>query len=459
MAPPPRIRLTEFRLESIPCRTRLPFRFGIHTLTEAPLGLARGRVLFEDGTEAWGQASDLWVPKWFEKDPEKSLADDTAALEQSALLAAESARSEEWETAFDLWLRIHGNRVASVPRDGSDLLVRGYGVAMVERLVLDAVSRHAGLPFHAALSSGLFGLEPERIHGELSAWRPTDSLPDQPATSITMRHTVGLLDTLREHDLKQEVGDGLPETLEADIKRNGLDHFKIKVAGPGDLDRLMAVADVLREKVPSGARFTLDGNEQFEDMGQVADLLERVRCAPGGEEFLGGLLFIEQPLARARTFDPAAHGDMAAVTAVAPVLIDEADLDTWSFPAAIDLGYRGVSVKACKGVFRAVLNAGLCHVRGGGLFQSGEDLTNLPVIALQQDLALMTALGIEHVERNGHHYFRGLDHLAPEVVQYALDQHGDLYREDERGATLRIADGRLSIASLERPGLGADLLP
>ena len=33
-----------------------------------------------------------------------------------------------------------------------------------------------------------------------------------------------------------------------------------------------------------------------------------------------------------------------------------------------------------------------------------------------------------HVERNGHHYFRGLDHLPSEVAAEALAAHPDLYR-------------------------------
>ena len=67
-----------------------------------------------------------------------------------------------------------------------------------------------------------------------------------------------------------------------------------------------------------------------------------------------------------------------------------------------------MSVKNCKGVFRALLSRGLCELADDGSFQSAEDLTNLPVLALQQDLATIAALGLPHVERNGHHYFKGL---------------------------------------------------
>ncbi len=41
--------------------------------------------------------------------------------------------------------------------------------------------------------------------------------------------------------------------------------------------------------------------------------------------------------------------------------------------------------------------------RSQGLFLSGEDLTCQAGLAVQQDLALVSLLGLSHVERNGHH--------------------------------------------------------
>ena len=138
----------------------------------------------------------------------------------------------------------------------------------------------------------------------------------------------------------------------------------------------------------------------------------------------------------------------------APVLIDEADDRLDAFPRAVELGYRGVSVKNCKGVFRALINRGRCDLSREKLFQSAEDLTNLPVVALQQDLATIAALGLQHVERNGHHYFRGLDHLPAAVASDALAAHPDLYTRDDHGVVLRIEGGRLQIGSLQQTGYG-----
>jgi hypothetical protein len=91
---------------------------------------------------------------------------------------------------------------------------------------------------------------------------------------------------------------------------------------------------------------------------------------------------------------------------------------------------------------------------------SAEDLTTLPGLCVQQDLALVSALGLSHVERNGHHFIDGMS-FAPEAEQAAFAAaHPDLYAQTNGGpARLRITEGRLSIASLACPGfaVAADL--
>ena len=102
------------------------------------------------------------------------------------------------------------------------------------------------------------------------------------------------------------------------------------------------------------------------------------------------------------------------------------------------------------------------------MFQSSEDLTNVGVLSLQQDLLTGAVLGLPHVERNGHHYFRGLDHLPGAVVSSALAAHPDVYRElpsaceqlstAGMGAALRIVDGCIDIRSiLNAVGYGQSL--
>ena len=56
---------------------------------------------------------------------------------------------------------------------------------------------------------------------------------------------------------------------------------------------------------------------------------------------------------------------------------------------------------------------------------------------LSINLATVRALGIGHVERNGHHYVRGLAHCSAAERAAALRHHGDLYTGDASEAWMR----------------------
>ena len=80
----------------------------------------------------------------------------------------------------------------------------------------------------------------------------------------------------------------------------------------------------------------------------------------------------------------------------------------------------------------------------------------VPVVSLHQDLVHVAALGIDHVERNGHHYVRGLDHLSAVERAWCFERHGDLYRAEGQSGLLDIREGQISVGSLQRSGLGVD---
>ena len=141
------------------------------------------------------------------------------------------------------------------------------------------------------------------------------------------------------------------------------------------------------------------------------------------------------------------------------MIIDESDGDLDSFERAVELGYRGVSTKNCKGLFKALANAALARrlsgERGVPFLITAEDLMNLPVVPLHQDLAHVAALGLDHAERNGHHYVRGLDHLSPPERERVLGEHEGLYRRSKESGFLHVdggSDRRALPAALPRPG-------
>jgi hypothetical protein len=135
-----------------------------------------------------------------------------------------------------------------------------------------------------------------------------------------------------------------------------------------------------------------------------------------------------------------------------------------SYAQAIGLGYRGVSSKNCKGAIRSVLNAGLTWLHNDrGKRQdftiTGEDLCTVGVVPVQSDLCLAAALGLPHIERNGHHYHPGLTYLPEATRRAALAAHRDFYIEERGIIGPNIVDGRLQIGSLQCAGFGFALEP
>jgi hypothetical protein len=278
----------------------------------------------------------------------------------------------------------------------------------------------------------------------------------RPGAEIAVRHTVGLVDPIVAADQKagERVDDGLPETLEEVVHHYGCRYYKLKVGGDvaADLDRLTRIAGVL-DRSAGDYRATLDGNEQYDAVEGIAELWRRMRETPALERLVAATLFIEQPIKRASALEK----PVDALSRLKPMLIDESDGEIGTFPAAMKLGYGGVSSKNCKGLYKSILNAARVAKLNAGAgaqkyFMSAEDLTTLAGVSVQQDLALVSLLGLTHVERNGHHFIDGMS-FAPESEQAAFARaHPDLYERSAGPARLRIRDGGLALGSLACPG-------
>jgi hypothetical protein len=276
----------------------------------------------------------------------------------------------------------------------------------------------------------------------------------KPSKSIAARHTVGLVDPISAADQKARVNDGLPETLEEVVSRYGHRWFKLKVGGDmqADVERLSAIASVL-DRIAEPYHASLDGNEQYDDFEGVAALWSKMRAEARLKRLVESIIFFEQPVKRQKALQEKVAGIDK------PVIIDESDDSMDAFPRARALGYQGVSSKTCKGIYKSLINGARCATWGDGFFMSGEDLTIQAGLALQQDLALVSLLGITHVERNGHHYVNGMADL-PQVEQEAfLATHPDLYERSHGAVRVKITNGDLAIESLGCQGYASSVMP
>jgi L-alanine-DL-glutamate epimerase-like enolase superfamily enzyme len=462
-----RLKVREVDVRECAVKNRLPFRFGNSTKTHGRQVVLRARIELGDGRSCWGAAAEALSAKWFDKDPALSDEQNYDQLRLSIELACQRYAAQGDDTAFGHFTAAYPWLNAECARYRLPPLIAGYGAALLDRCVLDALGRLTGQSFWALMRSNSVGMGPSALARDLDGFDLDAFLrAREPALQLQVRHTVGLVDPIVAADQPagSGPGDGLPETLQQVAATYRHRYYKIKVAGDpaADLERLTCIAAVLDE---AGAPYhvTLDGNEQYRDAAPVVQLLRTLEQSPRLRRFYGSILWLEQPLAR----DVALTADVRAIGALRPVVIDESDADLDAFPAAIERGYRGVSSKNCKGLYKSIINRARCEARNAGApgrhFMAAEDLTTLPGISLQQDLALVSLLGLAHVEKNAHHFVDGMRHRPQDEQRRFAAAHPDLYRLESIGdgqvvARLKITEGAVSIGSLDCPGhsYGAD---
>jgi hypothetical protein len=431
------LRLRRIELFERPVTLRLPFRFGAATVTRCPQAFVR--IEAEVGAQTHiGATAELMVPKWFDKAPALTHEQNFEQLRQSLRLARDAYSGAD--AALTPWALSEHSGEAAIAKGvalGLPRLAAQFGAAMLDKAVADAALRAAGLPWTRGVQAGVLG---DPWSASLHLREPAD---------VLLRHTVGLADRLTEADDGTDPQDGLPATLQAAIKACGLRYFKLKLCGDVDRDipRLVAIAALLHQRA-GDYRVTLDGNETFADAQALGRFWQTLLATPALAPLLHRTLLLEQPIARARALSEPIEGLGISL----PVILDESDDHAEAFEQGLALGYRGISSKACKGLYRSLHSATTVAAEPERLLLSGEDLTCQAGLAVQQDTLLAASLGVAHIERNGHHYVDGFG-IAPEAEAQAFAQaHPGLYTAPSGRVRLAVQGGRLDLRSLHCPG-------
>jgi len=441
-------------------RLRLPFRFGVITVTQGIQAIIRVRIALEDGRKSEGVAAEALGAKWFEKSPDFSDAQNLDQLRQALQLAIDHYTARGFDTPFGLYAGSYRQQISLGAELGLNPLVASYGPALLDRAIIDAVGKATGQSFAQMIAANVPGIAATDLTPDIDAGHLASFLAGlKPRSSIDLRHTVGLVDplTTAERPASERVNDGLPETLEEVVSYYRGRYYKLKVGGDikADLDRLTRIASVL-DAAAGDYKVTFDGNEQYDDVDGIVELWRKVEETPALARMVKATLFIEQPIKR----QAALSRPVTALAKYRPVIIDESDGELSTFPEALKLGYAGVSSKNCKGFYKSILNAARVARLGPGYFMSAEDLTTQPGVSVQQDLALVSLLGLTHVERNAHHFIDGMSSASDAEQNAFVAAHPDLYeRQPGKPARLKVRDGALSLGSLGCPGfaVGVDL--
>jgi hypothetical protein len=445
---PPRIAVRDIALFERPVRFTRPFRFGAVVIHAAPQAFVRVEIEIKGKGSFVGASAEMLVPKWFDKRPQLSPEQTVAELRCSLEIARSLYLTEAgFETAFGLHARCHQAQIEACAREDIPPLAAAYGPAEIDKAVLDALLRGLEVNFFDGMAGNIAGIDaslsPDLRDDDIARFLAGRRRLER----VAVRHTVGLDD--------QVEGTGGV----ADAKENaGACYFKLKLNGDPQADaaRLIRIGNQLAT-LPHDYSVTLDANEQYADLAALGALADRLDRDSALKPIAAKLLYIEQPMPR-EIFRQSPLGALAA----RDFIIDEADDSYDAFPAARALGYRGISSKSCKGIYKSIVNATRAarwSASGEKFFITGEDLTCQAGLGVQQDLALGALIGVSHAERNGHHYVDGFGDAPVDEAEAFLSAHPDLYRRDGSTIRLSIHNGDLLTGSLAAPGFATGVHP
>src|SRR5439155_6559283 len=124
-------------IHRVDLKTRMPFKYGIATMTETPHVFVRLWVQV-DGKLSVGIAADHLPPKWFTKRPEQPIADEIAEMLRVIQHALAAATGMEAESPFDLWRQLEAAQSAWGEQARLPPLLTQFGTSLMERAMIEA---------------------------------------------------------------------------------------------------------------------------------------------------------------------------------------------------------------------------------------------------------------------------------------------------------------------------------
>jgi L-alanine-DL-glutamate epimerase-like enolase superfamily enzyme len=442
------IRIAEVAHEFEDHRYRAPYQFGGRSVDRVTILNVHCRVRTVDGREAWGFGSMTLGNAW--AFPAASHDVGLAAMTALALeLHGQTAACDDEGHPVDLFRALEPaylaaasslSRKTSLPAPIPKLCTLVVASAF-DAAIHDAYGKAMRLSSYETYGSAFMRND---LSVDLGAGFKGEFLdryvPAAPKASMPVFHSVGASDPLDESDVVVRIEDGLPNTLEEWIVRDGLIRFKIKLNGgnlEADIERIIRI-DGIASRVLPGRRVTdwkylLDFNEGCPNVGYLLECLRRVREAtPAGFE---RILYIEQPTSRDLRKDPA--NVMHEAAKLRPVVIDESLTDLETLMLAREMGYTGVALKACKGQSHAMLMA--AAAQKFGMFLCVQDLT-CPGASLIHSAGIAARVpGNAGIEANARQFVPG----------------ANARWEEKFPGLFTIHNGLMNTGQLTGPGLGA----
>ena len=363
---------------------RAPYMFGGRKVDRVTLLDVTCRIRTRDGREARGFGSMTMGNAWaFPAAPQEVGLPAMKAL--AARLGRITAACDETGHPIDLFRVLEpaylagavdqaraSNLSVPIPKLATLVVASAFDAALH-----DAYGKAFGLSAYATYNQQFMSRDLSADLGpDFRGEYPEQYLARQAVDDTPVFHSIGASDPLEAGDVKTALADGLPNTFEEWIARDGLFRFKIKLNGgnlAADFERTVRIDRIIARALPArGVRdwkYCLDFNEGCPNVEYLLEYLRRLREAtPDG---FARILYIEQPTARDLIKDR--DNVMHEAARLRPIVVDEALTDLEALLRARAMGYTGVALKACKGQTQAVLMA--AAARKYGLFITVQDLT------------------------------------------------------------------------------------
>ena len=264
---PQRLTVRDIAFFERPAAFVRPFRFGAVVINAAPQAFVRAEIEVEGRGVLTGASAEMLVPKWFDKRAHLTADETVSELRRSLLIARELYLGRSgFETAFGLHANCIAAQFEACASEDIPPLAAAYGPAEIDKAILDALLRGAGVNFFDGMIGNIAGID-ARLSPDLQDGDIAKFLSERkPLERVAIRHTVGLDDAIE--------GEGGV----ADAKENsGARYFKLKLNGDPDADaaRLTRIGQALAT-LGYAYRVSLDANEQYADLAGLGALIERL---------------------------------------------------------------------------------------------------------------------------------------------------------------------------------------
>lgn len=413
------IRIKSVNIFKVNTHCRTPLKFGAVIVDELPIAYAKVTVENRKGKVATGWGAmflmDLWA--W----PISKATHSVKNKVMRELISAYAKLLNEYKE-FAHPIEIFMETKKDLRKLNTEIcrkLTPGEVMPFLGALICASPLDHA---IHDAFGNvneidSYLGYGPEYMSFDLSRYLgshfkkvyPSQFLRQKYLPEIPIFHLVGGLDLLHKDEVTKDFPqDGIPNSLEEWIIRDGVFCLKIKLRGRDllwDIKRTLEVSKIyhkvrnnVREDLPECPFISVDTNEQCESPEYMIEYLNKINEKK--PNVFDEILYIEQPTER----NLKAHSwNMREITKLKPVIIDESLTSVEDFKLAREYGWSGIALKSCKCLSSDLIFIPLAEL--SGIPYTVQDLTN-PSIALIESVGLAARIHtIKGVEANSRQFF------------------------------------------------------